>query len=93
MANQYLRGSMNMERLAQLMQSELGVDSPVENHTAIEGFYDVDITFAGPETKERSTEASIFTVLEEKLGLKLEPRKIDFKFFVIDHAERMPTEN
>jgi hypothetical protein len=30
---------------------------------------------------------------EKQLGLKLEPRKIAFDAFVIDHAEKAPIEN
>jgi len=36
---------------------------------------------------------SVFGALEDQLGLKLEPKKIMIDAFVIDHAERTPTEN
>ena len=36
---------------------------------------------------------TVFGALEKQLGLKLEPRKILFDAFVIDHAEKTPVEN
>jgi uncharacterized protein (TIGR03435 family) len=38
-------------------------------------------------------EASLFTALRESLGLKLERRNVQIQFVVIDHIERIPTEN
>jgi uncharacterized protein (TIGR03435 family) len=36
--------------------------------------------------------SSIFASVQQ-LGLRLEPRKTPFEFVVIDHVERMPSEN
>jgi uncharacterized protein (TIGR03435 family) len=36
---------------------------------------------------------SIFTAVQEKLGLRLEGRKSPVEILIIDHAERVPTEN
>jgi uncharacterized protein (TIGR03435 family) len=46
-----------------------------------------------PDHSPDSAGASIFAVIQEKLGLKLDPRKSSAEFLVIDHAEKVPTEN
>jgi uncharacterized protein (TIGR03435 family) len=38
-------------------------------------------------------EPDLFTALRESLGLKLERRDVQMQFVVIDHIERIPTEN
>jgi uncharacterized protein (TIGR03435 family) len=46
-----------------------------------------------PEAHDESADApSIFTALD-KLGLKLDPRKEPVDILIIDHAEKVPTEN
>jgi uncharacterized protein (TIGR03435 family) len=48
----------------------------------------------GPETGHDS-EASptIFTAVQEQLGLRLESRKAPVDYFIVDHVEKAPTEN
>jgi uncharacterized protein (TIGR03435 family) len=36
---------------------------------------------------------SIFTAIEQQLGLKLNPKKVSLDVVVIEHAEKTPTEN
>ena len=61
---------------------------PVVDMTGIKGAYDFTLKwssdFVGP---------SIFTALEEQLGLRLEARKTTFSIVVIDQVNRVPTGN
>lgn len=62
------------------------VDRPIVDMTGLKGFFDLTLDWnplAGP---------SIFTALQEQLGLRLEARKMPLEFIVIDHIER-PSEN
>jgi uncharacterized protein (TIGR03435 family) len=57
----------------------------------------VVLTYAperGPDARPADDDGpSIFTAIEEQLGLKLEPRKVSVDIFVVDRCEKMPTEN
>jgi uncharacterized protein (TIGR03435 family) len=65
---------------------------PVVDKTGLTGNYDVDLKFAPPDSTD-SQLPSFFTALQEQLGLKLEPQKIPVEMLVIDHVEKVPTEN
>jgi uncharacterized protein (TIGR03435 family) len=67
------------------------IKQPVVNETGLIGNYDLTLTFA-PDGATDSPLPSIFTALQEQLGLKLEARKTPVNTLVIDHVEH-PTEN
>jgi len=69
---------------------------PVVDETRMEGRYNVMLTYAperGPDASPADDGPSIFTAIEEQLGLKLEPRKLPVDIFVVDRCQRIPTEN
>jgi hypothetical protein len=61
-------------------------DRVVVDRTGLSDRYDFELTF------ERDSDPSIFTALQEQLGLKLESTKAPVKFLVVEHVER-PAEN
>jgi uncharacterized protein (TIGR03435 family) len=74
------------------------LDRPVIDKTGIKGRFDIHLEFAAPETefvlllRVETTDApagpSIFTAVQQQLGLKLESSRGAREFLVIDHVER-----
>jgi uncharacterized protein (TIGR03435 family) len=67
---------------------------PIVNETGLNGKYDILLYWvrengAPPEEEGGPTLASSF----QQLGLKLEPNKMNVSVLVVDHADKMPTEN
>ena len=81
-------GASSTEELARCLSSRLG--QPVVDKANITE-RNLSLTLASLGENQPDT-PSIFTVLEEQLGLKLESRKVPLKILVIDHVER-PTSN
>jgi uncharacterized protein (TIGR03435 family) len=66
----------------------------VIDKTGLAGHADITLKWSDDVAQEQgdSNVISIFTALEEQLGLKLEPSKGPVDTVVVDHAE-MPSEN
>jgi uncharacterized protein (TIGR03435 family) len=64
---------------------------PVEDHTDLKGTYDFQIEWS-PDQAADAALPSLFTVLKEQLGLKLQAAKGNLDVVVIDKVER-PSEN
>lgn len=74
---------------------DLPVDLPVVDMTGLAGSYDLTLDWV-PESKQLRDGPpglTLLVALEEQLGLKIETRKAPVEMLVVDHAERMPTEN
>jgi uncharacterized protein (TIGR03435 family) len=88
-----------MEQIVSALSGQLG--QPVTDATGLKGKYDFTLTFsldtpAMPAPQEGAPESDappIRTAVQEQLGLKLEAKKGAVDVFVIDHAEKTPTEN
>jgi uncharacterized protein (TIGR03435 family) len=90
-----LRGyGVTLSMLARSLAST--VDQQVEDDTGIAGNYDVSMDYAPYNENDNDLLTpkpdtgvpSLFTALQEQLGLRLEARKGPVEVFVIDHAEK-----
>ncbi len=86
-----------IDDMSRLRSAEM--DRPVIDDTGLKGRYDFTVTlFASQEEMMAAMNkgdfgSSIFTLIQEQLGLKLEPRKLPLDMVIVDKAERIPTEN
>jgi uncharacterized protein (TIGR03435 family) len=85
------------EALAKVLANQLG--RSVVDETGLKGVFDFKLIWR-PEMEPGSEAAammanrpSLFTAVQEQLGLKLEARKGKVEVLVIDHIENVPSEN
>jgi uncharacterized protein (TIGR03435 family) len=71
------------------------MDRPVINRTGIAGLFDIHLEFApgavNPDDATATSDLagpSIFSAIQQQLGLKLEAARGPGEFVVIDHIER-----
>jgi uncharacterized protein (TIGR03435 family) len=91
-AGQRIDGKATMEFLAQ--QLSIGAGRLVLDRTGLTGNYEFTLEWTPDNAApaDDSPSISIFTAVQEQLGLKLEPAKAPVEMLIIEHAE-MPTEN
>ena len=102
-AGRLIATGMSMEHLA-LRLSER-VNRPVQDRTALAGVFDLDLEFSADQLHQPGppgananpgpadpSAPSLFTALQEQLGLKLESTRGPVEILVIDHVEQ-PTDN
>jgi len=85
--------SVPMAGLANFLSSEL--HRTVLDSTGLAGKFDFELKWtaeSGPDASAEASTASIFTALEEQLGLKLRSSKGPVEVLVVEHAE-LPSEN
>jgi len=59
---------------------------PVVDETGLKGTYDFKLSW------DEANGPSLFTAVQEQLGLRLNPRKVPVSFFIFESAQR-PTGN
>jgi uncharacterized protein (TIGR03435 family) len=65
---------------------------PVFDKTGITGAYDINLHYAREEDGA-STAPSLFTAIQETIGLRLVAAKGPVEILIVEHIEKMPTEN
>ena len=90
-------GGMPVEALISMLSTQAG--APVVDNTGLSGNFDVKLQFspgsagppppnAPPPSSAVDDAPSLFTAVQEQLGLKLTPAKVPLDRLVIDHIER-----
>jgi uncharacterized protein (TIGR03435 family) len=72
------------EFLSRILANEL--ERPVLNRTGIDGAFDVELDYTPDQNPEPG--ASLFTALQEQLGLKLETQRAPVDVLIVDRIER-----
>jgi uncharacterized protein (TIGR03435 family) len=86
-----------IDDMSQMRSAEM--DRPVVDNTGLKGRYDFTVTLFGTQDEMMAAlnkgdfGTSIFTLIQEQLGLKLEPQKLPLDMVIVDKAEKAPTAN
>jgi uncharacterized protein (TIGR03435 family) len=98
---------VSMTQLVDMLANQ--VDRPIVEGTGLTGNYDFTLEFApemrnmpgrgvvpgegGGPVADVEAAPSLFTAVQEQLGLKLEPKKATLDLIVVDRLEKTPTDN
>lgn len=85
---------VSMGKLAQRLSRIVG--RPVIDETHLTGVYDFTLEWTpwtGDPQAGDDSGPSLFSALQEQLGLKLRPNKLPIEMLVVDHVEKAPTGN
>jgi uncharacterized protein (TIGR03435 family) len=80
-------GGLPMDRVAAAL-ANFAVDQTVLNRTGLDGVFDFELQFSRLPSNERPDVPSIFTAVQEQLGLKLETARGPVQFLMIDKVEQ-----
>ena len=83
--------NVSMADLAGLLSRQL--DQPVQDQTGLPGVLDISLEWSPDPAQADDRASSLFTAVQEQLGLKLQAQKVTVDVLVVDHVERVPTEN
>jgi len=83
----------SMAQLANQFSNRNGVDRPVLDKTGLTGGYDYKLAWSEPSATNADADVvSIFTAIQDQLGLKLEKATAPIEILIIDSAAK-PSEN
>jgi uncharacterized protein (TIGR03435 family) len=91
----HISSILPMSGLAYLL-SRVETERPIVDMTGLNGMYEVKLDWSWHQLQNAGSETagpSLFTALEEQLGLKLEARKGPVGILVVDSAEKIPAAN
>jgi uncharacterized protein (TIGR03435 family) len=101
-ANQFFIGAIVSNRVTmQMLTTVLSrfLREPILDMTGLKGYYEVKLEWV-PESGQLGAPAAdaapgptIFTAVQNQLGLTLKPQKRRMDAIVVDHAEKVPVEN
>ena len=85
-----LAAAVTMTQIANTLNR--AVDRPIVDRTDVKGYFNMRLQFAPdtgtPAAATDTAAPSIFTAIQEQLGLKLEPSKSPMEVLVIDSVEK-----
>jgi len=88
--------SASMGQLAAQLTHVPDVGLAVLDQTGLTGVYDFQLNLTVPARGRPDADldtTSVFTLIQDQLGLKLESRTAPIAILVVDHAERVPSGN
>jgi bla regulator protein blaR1 len=68
----------------------LQTDRPIIDRTGLPGAFEISLHWAAENSPagDASAEPSIYTAVEEQLGLRLEPRRAPLQYLFVEHVEK-----
>src|SRR5262249_24609771 len=90
----HMSAKVTMHHFAEVLTGE--VHRPAVDKTGLPGAYEITLDYSPDDrgvNDDTATGPSLFTALQEQLGLKLASAKGPVDTIVVDQAERRPTEN
>jgi uncharacterized protein (TIGR03435 family) len=82
---------MTMATLSQTISSQ--VDAPVTDLTDLKGTYEIRLFWLTDRAAPDSVGPTLTQAIRGQLGLNVEPRKSPIDFLVVDHIDKVPTDN
>jgi uncharacterized protein (TIGR03435 family) len=88
--------AMSLDMFMRNFSNWVDLGLPLVNMTGLTGEYKFDMRWAPTEdqnSRMRGKDPELVGAVEQQLGLRLEKRKVLYDVMVVDHCERLPSEN